>query len=87
MATVNSRMVLEFLKRNYGTEYTKEEISKALGISLSSVIGSINPLVHKGYIDNRVERIEPTEDNKKPKNIIHHSLNEKGLMYDPNEKN
>ena len=41
MASIGSEKVLAFLKANYGTEVTKQEIADALGVSLSTVNGSV----------------------------------------------
>ena len=87
MATMNSELVLNFLKKNYGREFTKQELVEALGISLPAVTGSINGLVKKGYVTERVEEIEvepATETRKaKMKSIRHEALTEAGLAYDP----
>lgn len=86
--TVNSERVLNFLKEHYGNEYSKKEISEALGISLSAVIGSINPLEKNGY--TRITReetveLEPATDTRKAKTKVvkYHTLTEAGLTYDP----
>lgn len=86
--TVNSEKVLNFLKEHYGDEFSKDEISKALGISLSAVIGSINPLEKKGYTritrEEKVELEPATETRKaKIKSVKYHTLTEAGLAYDP----
>ena len=86
--TINSERVLNFLKENYGKEFSKQEIADALGISLSAVIGSINPLEKKKYtVTTREEVVElepATETRKaKPKTVKYHTLTEAGLSYDP----
>ena len=86
--TINSERVLNFLKENFGKEFSKKEISEALGISLSSVIGSINPLEKKGYStvtrEETVELEPATETHKaKTKVVKYHTLTEAGLAYDP----
>ena len=86
--TINSERVLNFLKEHYGSEYSKKEISEALGISLSAVIGSINPLEKKGYTKITREEVitleEATETRKaKTKTVKYHTLTEEGLAYDP----
>jgi DNA-binding MarR family transcriptional regulator len=87
MITANSEMVLNFLKKNYGKEFTKQEIADALGISVPAVTGSINGLVKKSYVVERKEEIEiepATETRKaKVKTIRHETLTEAGLAYDP----
>ena len=86
--TVNSEKVLNFLKEHYGNEYSKKEIADALGISLSAVIGSINPLEKKGYTtitrEETVE-LEPATETRKAKTKVvkYHTLTEAGLAYDP----
>ena len=85
--TTNSEMTLNFLKSHYGEEFTKDEIAKALGISLPSVTGSVTALVKKGYATERLEEVEvePATDTRKAKikTVRHHSLTEAGLAYDP----
>lgn len=86
--TINSERVLNFLKEHYGNEYTKKEIADALGISLSAVIGSINPLEKKGYTTTThtdVVELEPATETRKAKTkeVKYHTLTEAGLAYDP----
>ena len=86
--TINSERVLNFLKEHYGNEYSKKEISEALGISLSAVIGSINPLEKKGYTTTTREEtieLEPATETRKAKTKVvkYHTLTEAGLSYDP----
>lgn len=87
MITPNSELVLNFLKKNFGQEFTKQEIAETLGISVPAVTGSINGLVKKGYVVERLEEIEvehATETRKaKMKTIRHETLTEAGLAYDP----
>lgn len=87
MASMNSEKVLNFLKTNYGKEFTKQDIADALGISLSSVIGSVNALVKKGYVTERLEEVEvaPATETRKAqiKVVRHETLTEAGLSYDP----
>lgn len=87
MITANSELVLNFLKKNYGQEFTKQDIAETLGISIAAVVGSINGLVRKGYVTERLEEVEvepATETRKaKMKTIRHETLTEAGLAYDP----
>ena len=87
MATVNSEMVLNFLKQNFGKEFTKQEIAEKLNISIPAVTGSINGLVKKGYVTERLEEqeVEPATDTRKAKVkvIRYETLTEAGLAYDP----
>ena len=86
--TINSERVLNFLKEHYGNEYSKQEIADALGISLSAVIGSVNPLEKNGYTkitrEEVIELAPATETRKaKTKTVKYHTLTEAGLSYDP----
>ena len=85
--TVNSELVLNYLKKNYGVEFTKNDIAEALSISVPAVTGSVNGLVNNGYAVERVEEVEvepATETRKaKIKNVRHVQLTEAGLAYDP----
>ena len=88
MATVNSELVLNFMKKNYGKEFSKQEIADALGISIPAVTGSMNALVKKGYaVISREEEVVdvPGTETRKPKmkTIKYHTLTEAGLAYDP----
>lgn len=87
MITQNSELVLNYLKKNFGQEFTKQEIAETLGISVPAVTGSINGLVKKGYVVERLEEKvveDATETRKaKVKTIRHETLTEAGLAYDP----
>lgn len=88
MASANSEMILNYLKNNYGKEFTKQDISQALGITLPAVTGTMNSLIKKGYAaTTREEEIEvtpATETRKAQTKILkYHSLTEAGLSYDP----
>lgn len=86
--TQNSELVLNFLKKNYGKEFSKQELAEELGVSLPAVVGSINSLEKKGYTSiTREETIEdaPATETRKAKThvIKYHTLTEAGLAYDP----
>ena len=86
--TQNSELVLNFLKKNYGKEFSKQELAEELGVSLPAVVGSINSLEKKGYTSiTREETIEdaPATETRKAKTHVvkYHTLTEAGLAYDP----
>ena len=86
--TINSEKVLNFLKEHFGEEFSKKELSEKLGISLPSVVGSINGLQRNEYVTTtREETIEdePATETRKAKTHVvkYHTLTEKGLTYDP----
>ena len=86
--TQNSELVLNFLKKNYGKEFSKAEIAEAVGVSVPAVTGSLNGLIKKGYASTtRTEEVvvtEATETRKaQTKNVMYHTLTEAGLAYDP----
>ena len=87
MITQNSELVLNYLKKNFGQEFTKQEIAETLGISVPAVTGSINGLVKKGYVTERLEEkvVEEGSETRKAKvkTIRHETLTEAGLAYDP----
>ena len=88
MISENSEKILNYLKANYGKEFSKQELAGALGISLSSVIGAMNSFVKKGYAETtRQEVIEdsPATETRKAKThtVNYHRLTEAGLAYDP----
>ncbi len=87
MVSANSELVLNYLKSHYGQEFTKNELAEALGISVYAVTGSINALVRKGHVVERLEEVEvePATETKaaKMKTVRHEMLTESGLAYDP----
>lgn len=88
MATVNSELVINWMKKHYGEEHTKQEIADALSISVPAVTGTINSLIRKGYAEtSRTEDVtvsEATETRKAQiKTVKYHRLTPAGLEYDP----
>lgn len=88
MASINAERVLNYMKENYGTEKSKQEIAQALGITIPGVTGSINALIKKGYAVTTREEIvedEPATETRKAKThkVLYHTLTEAGLAYDP----
>lgn len=88
MATVNSELVINWMKQHYGEEHSKQEIATALGISVPAVTATMNFLIKNDYaVTSRVETIvesEATETRKaKTKDVKYHMLTEAGLAYDP----
>lgn len=86
--TVNSEKVLNYLKTNYGREFTKQEIADALNITVPAVTGTMNALIKKGYAttvhEDKVVTQEATDTRKEQfKMIKYHTLTESGLAYDP----
>lgn len=81
--TENSKRVLDFLKENYGKEFTKREIAEESGVIFSAVNGSIRGLSNRNYIEEREEEV--VLDGKR---IItkYVKLNDAGLEYDPEEE-
>ena len=79
--TPNARRILDYLKENFGSEMTKQEIAANLGVSVSAVVGTTNSLLKKGFL---TEREEVTLDDKgKEKKIKFVSLTEEGNDFDP----
>lgn len=78
--------VLEFLKRNYGSEFTKAQIIAETKLSLPAVTASVNYLREHEYVTERVETYEEqpaTETRKaKVKTIRYETLTEAGLAFD-----
>lgn len=86
--TINGEKMLNFMKEHYGNEYSKDELAKNLKIPLSSVIGSINPLIKKGYVATTREEtveLEPATETRKAKTKVvkYHTITDAGLAYDP----
>ena len=86
--TVNSRMVFDYLKENYGKQLTAQDIARALDISVSAVTGSVNGLAretkHPAYAVRTP--FESTDAEGKAITIKYISLTEAGLAFDPDAK-
>lgn len=78
--TDNSRKVFDFLKEN-DKEFTAQEISAALGVSVNAVTGSVNALVKKGRAVRREET--STAADGKSKILKYISLTAEGKAFDP----
>jgi predicted ArsR family transcriptional regulator len=78
--TDNSRKVFDFLKEN-DKEFTAQEISAALGVSVNAVTGSVNALVKKGRAVRREET--STAADGKSKILKYISLTADGKAFDP----
>lgn len=88
MASVNSELVLNYLKNHFGEEFSKQQIAESLGISVPAVTGTMNSLIKKGYATTTREEtieLEPATETRKAKThtVKYHSLTEAGLSYDP----
>ena len=83
--TENSKKVFEFLKKNYGKEFSKHEIVEQLDIPMSAVSGSINGLISKHYATERVEIAPSRFKGDKIVEIRYVTLTEEGSKFDPDE--
>lgn len=91
----NTVTVLNYLKKNFPNEKTKEEIMNATGLSAGVVQGALigfGGLKRNNVLNDRVETIEiepaveATENTRgrkaKVKNIHYYALNEDGLTFE-----
>ena len=83
--TENSKKVFEFLKKNYGKEFSKHELVERLDIPMSAVSGSVNGLLSKGYASERIEVAPSRFKGDKIVEIRYVQLTETGVKYDPDE--
>lgn len=86
--TQNSELVLNYLKQNYGKEFSKQEIADALNVSVPAVTGTINSLCKRQFATTTREEVvelEPATETRKAKTKVvkYHTLTEAGLAYDP----
>ena len=84
--TEGSRTVLDYLKKHFGKEFTKHELVETLDVSMSVVTGSVNSLITKGYVSERIEIIPPKYKGHKEVVIKFVTLTEAGLAFDPDEE-
>jgi len=71
----NARLVLDFLKSNYGKEVTYVQIAEATGLQPRTVNGIITSALKRRGLAERI-----TIDGQEKKLIV---LTEAGLVYDP----
>lgn len=83
--TDGSKAVFNFLKKNYGKEFTKHEIVEAVDVTMAAVNGSVNWLVKRGYVSERVEVIPGKYKGMKTTEIRFVTLTEAGKAFDPDE--
>lgn len=83
--TDNSRLVFDYLKANYGKKLTMHDIAEALGVSTSTVTGSVNGLAntkkHPAYAVRTEEQVTNAEG--KVSTVKYISLTEEGMAFDP----
>lgn len=79
--TPNSRLVLDYLKNNYGEEFTRGQIAEALSIPVNAASGSVNGLVRS----KRATQREAKELDAKGKEVVvrYVTLTPEGLEFDP----
>lgn len=78
--TENSRKIFDFLKEN-DKEFTAQQISASLGVSVNSVTGTVNALVKKGRAIRREETTQTEDGKSKITKFI--SLTAEGKAFDP----
>ncbi len=83
--TDNSKKLFEFLKKNYGKEFSKHELVELLDITMSAVNGSVNGLERKNFVTVRTEIIPSRVKGDKTLEVRYISLTEEGLKFDPEE--
>ena len=75
----NTNAIFMYLKEHHGEQITAQEIAEALGLSVKSVVGSVNSFVKKQWAV-RSDEVK-VEGMDKPVKFI--SLTEAGLAVDP----
>lgn len=84
--TENSKAVFEFLKKHYGQEFTKHEIVERVDVTMATVNGSVNSLINKGYVRERIEVIPAKYKGQKDVEVRFVTLTEAGKSFDPEEE-
>lgn len=79
----SSKAVFNFLKEHDGAKLTNKDIADALGVSGSTVTGSVNGLVRKGFAVREEVEIPAAEEGKKPTIVKYISLTDAGKDFDP----
>lgn len=83
--TQNAKLVLDYLKTNYGKDITAQAMAKDLGISINAVTGSVNGLCkdtkHPAYAIRK--EVEVAGEDGKTSTIKYISLTDEGLAFNP----
>lgn len=82
MATLNSTLILNFLKAHFGQELSKQEIAEGANVSVSAVGLTMKSHVDNGRATMRVEEREDEDENGKTKKYYFYTLTEEGLAFD-----
>lgn len=75
--TENSKRIFNYMKENYGQEFTAQDIASALDLATATVNGSITGLARKG-LAKRVDK-----EVMKPTIVKICTLTDEGLDFDP----
>lgn len=85
--TQNAKLVLDYLKKNYGKDVTAQEMAADLGISINAVTGSVNGLCkdtkHPAYAVRK--EVEVTKEDGKTGVVKYISLTDEGLAFTPSD--
>ena len=79
--TPNSVRVFNFLKDNHGARLTNKDIAEALGVSSSTVVGSVTGLCKKGLAVRTEEHLAGADG--KDVVVKYISLTDDGMAFDP----
>lgn len=82
MASINSLMILNYLKQHFGQELSKQEIAEGAGVTIAAVGLTMKSHVEKGRATMRVEEINE-EGKTAVKKCYFYTLTEDGLAFDP----
>lgn len=76
----NSKKVFNYVKEMDGKNITAADVAEAIGLTTSSVNGSITAFQKKGYME-RIPAVIETEDGNKPVKFI--QMTDAGRAFDP----
>lgn len=79
--TIGSQKVFHFLKDNHGARLTNKDIAEALGVSSSTVVGSVTGLCKKGLAVRTEEHLAGADG--KDVVVKYISLTDEGMAFDP----
>ena len=79
--TTNSVRVFHFLQATHGARLTNKDIAEALGVSSSTVVGSVTGLCKKGLAVRTEEHLAGADG--KDVVVKYISLTDEGMAFDP----
>lgn len=81
--TEGAMKVLNFMKKHQGKELTIYDILERVNVTTPTVVGTLNNLVKRGFVEKRSEIYQPRFKGERTMELNYYTLNADGYAYDP----